>query len=1692
MSTLEMRAFCQCVFVGFLFFFSVFGVIFGGKGLWDGTGATARGLGASGARGVTPTSAAHLGGLPACVGSAGVKRGMGVVWVCLKALLRPALLRPALLRLALLGLTLLRSFTLLRYHKNRIKCIQNINIILLNLRLYYSALLYCSSTLILYTSFYSVSTINIYPDFLKNCKMTKNYSTHFDGMDYYFCALSSPISLIQFTATRYYLRHLSTLNVYACKLIQNFFFIRLAQNPKTTSKSSAIILRIKIRLNNYPQQQINVTARTSVTYSKVLEVIRKRLNVTPTTALFLYAVDSPVTPCSVWTSGRVRLVCIGENQMGGEQLNTDEDTAQGNGKNTPFRNRRSKNSPKNLAKNCSYECSLLYSNTNGLTRDKVEAIRQEAVSDKYIAGTEWNKTPDETARVVDFFGKFGILKSCHKFTYHNGKRIPIDKKKKGYGTGIISKDHNTLEGYETGTPQNDFEFEILPCILTVGCEKLGMVLVYRSPSMTAANEIEAFYAEIATYISNMRGDSRLSGVLYIGDPNTASSKLGSSIEKSLLEQYGLVDLIEGMPTRAGSETQPDSCYAWFDCSRVSCDAEVIGRIHHKMDHRAIRVRLRVNSVPPVLPEYKEVTYKRRKTEIKDTDIDAMLREKFSIWQSKYKTLIYDVAGVERDTTPGDSLVDKATNDFLGIIKDVKDAAWETVTAKWPVNVPKHSDNISVQIGQISAKLSALSYKIRNEGQTTELLTKFRELEKEKLDLLKTKVRDRIELCMSHQLNKANARNTDHLFKWTKKLLSREGFQKTLKDKLTDEQIKEKVKECDDTFTNLDPQYSPNLQSFSQIAPEFKFNVDAWNPVGQEVDYLAEYISKKKKLDPFYKHHAYTLSNPTFILLKLIEKSDYFPEVLRYSKLTVLPSRFIFSLDALPKVVESILAIEFNSCMQKDYEKNGDPEQMAYEENRGTTACNAITFTHVDINLSSGNTCIQSFLDIRKAFNVMNRETMLKAMQRIAGAGRLIYTRFLNRTYIAPDGIHYGQGHNTGVDAGCPIPVCAFKAGINTDVNLTGLNKALDWASLYSDDRSALAKSAAVLQAAITASLSWASSRFIKYHDGVTCCLEKAVSKCKKFPALLIYKRRGMSVPEDYYSIKLGEIPFKVTNYQRSLGLNVYTDETKLGYKDILGKQGYFFIPEIGRIKSLAYRMQQIKFDFIPHFLKTMILCYFCGIINNAACLYWLRSKREDLNTLRFYYAMGISAVVGETAMGTLGASCCRNMSVTTDNMRMKKLLEMVGVKSLEEIAMTDAVATVKQVEKLRPQWFQNSSGSRRRHKPERLGISDSLGKFNSISHEAVDKAELPTVLSDEVVKSNALIGDVWRLAVRKVISDFEKRKLKSSFVFKHKFEELWLLSEQVCNDEADGKEVKTTHVMSTYHLLCKDHLGTIDAQTRRLERLTVSRPLQPNHICEISPPIWNRRKIRSSNFRFGCRVAPPQTGNGVSNPCVVCGYSVPIVDTLSKKCGSCSKCKRSAHLQCCERLLLKKNFFCDDVPRFLGANGIELVCRSGPKKRPINDRSRCLVCGDSVDLNRVDCCCEDCDYGAHEVCANLAMKMSARVPNLEKFRCKDVSYYLKPSEVESVISNPDFDLQSLMKRRGRICPKSYTPKRKRYRNPDIECEYCGELIGINDTEHVLAHCSASFAGTPVPTRDRQFVFMKLKRIRRLALNDYPP
>ena len=141
------------------------------------------------------------------------------------------------------------------------------------------------------------------------------------------------------------------------------------------------------------------------------------------------------------------------------------------------------------------------------------------------------------------------------------------------------------------------------------------------------------------------------------------------------------------------------------------------------------------------------------------------------------------------------------------------------------------------------------------------------------------------------------------------------------------------------------------------------------------------------------------------------------------------------------------------------------------------------------------------------------------------------------------------------------------------------------------------------------------------------------------------------------------------------------------------------------------------------------------------------------------------------------------------------------------------------------------------------------------------------------------------------------------------------------------------------------------------------------------------------------------------------------------------------------------------------------------------------------------CNMSTCDYGVHECCLKFHNVVASKSTNSAQFRCDDVNYYIKPEEIDELINLYDDDEDywiEFIRQRGTIQTKNYSPKRKRYENPNYVCEYCGETVGINEEDHLLAHCSASFASTPVPSRDFEFVSMKFKKIRLMALYDYPP
>ena len=116
-------------------------------------------------------------------------------------------------------------------------------------------------------------------------------------------------------------------------------------------------------------------------------------------------------------------------------------------------------------------------------------------------------------------------------------------------------------------------------------------------------------------------------------------------------------------------------------------------------------------------------------------------------------------------------------------------------------------------------------------------------------------------------------------------------------------------------------------------------------------------------------------------------------------------------------------------------------------------------------------------------------------------------------------------------------------------------------------------------------------------------------------------------------------------------------------------------------------MQAVKDEFPPYFLRQMVNCYFGGVARFCSCLYWVRSIPYEIKTLRFYYVMAASAIIRLDARYILGGAICKKMSVTEANPRYLQLLKVTGLPSIKDMALTDAVATVKQVVRVKPEFF---------------------------------------------------------------------------------------------------------------------------------------------------------------------------------------------------------------------------------------------------------------------------------------------------------------------------------------------------------------------------------------------------------------------
>ena len=249
-----------------------------------------------------------------------------------------------------------------------------------------------------------------------------------------------------------------------------------------------------------------------------------------------------------------------------------------------------------------------------------------------------------------------------------------------------------------------------------------------------------------------------------------------------------------------------------------------------------------------------------------------------------------------------------------------------------------------------------------------------------------------------------------------------------------------------------------------------------------------------------------------------------------------------------------------------------------------------------------------------------------------------------------------------------------------------------WAALYADDTSPLIKLSNLLD--FQKALDWA----IKWADENGCAFHL---EGDKRPVYLAYLKLGEPFPVEFDSLKLSSASIERKSKDTILGLfrkvrpiSEISDKTVRGLKSfgsMIDNYGYECEWNIEKLKSIAYRLQRIKYQIVPEFIKKLVFAYFCGVVQFSSAIIWCRSLPTHRDTVRFYYSMAMSAILGLSAAEALNLSCCKNKSVKSGNKYYQRLLSETGLPSLEEISCRDAVSVTHQVSLIKPEWYRRGT-----------------------------------------------------------------------------------------------------------------------------------------------------------------------------------------------------------------------------------------------------------------------------------------------------------------------------------------------------------------------------------------------------------------
>ena len=1389
--------------------------------------------------------------------------------------------------------------------------------------------------------------------------------------------------------------------------------------------------------------------------------------------------------------------------------------------------------------------------TGGLASTKKMAVKAASNRDDILAITESNCSVDDAVMLANVFGKDARVAALDQVVYDNfgKKHEPVgERKKMAFGTCIIAKNDDDISDWIEIDNEDGWEFEIVAAVITRGAVRGVKVCAYRNPRMTIPAEIIAFYNKICSVIKFAQGKYSIQFVLVCMDDNKSCSTFAKNYMSKEFARLGLRNLIGDQPTRYGKngeKTQPDTVWGWNDPIRTGLTALVGGRITEQVDHCAIKVVVDLFGVEPRKPTYRNVV---RMTRVKDDDaIAKRLDTEAQKFCKQFRNIL-----AKRVPTGAD--IDQAMANLRNYVKNIKNWAWQSKTVRLPDVVDDKDDKYIVEIGHYYAKLQKIGLKLQKNGKDEAALRDFATAEEGFQRAIQNKLDADCDRDLEFALNSPNA-DQRKFRKWADQTMSKFTFKNKCESKISPTDRLERLRKHDETFVNNDPNFVCKMSEMAAMPHTRRFSIDQWDPELPECDDdhdMLEFIKSRKKIDSFYKIHAEYFAEPLFVLLKLMEAADYFPIELRTIKATFINGpRTIFSLEAVGKILEGVLTVEFTDCLIRYYDENGHPGGFAYTPGRGVESCMCYGLTEIEVAARAEKIApIQVACDLKKAFNSTPWDEMVKVVQTVAGAGKLMQSRQTNRMYTHDGELRHHGGvdengvakGNRGECPGAPLSVFGFDVVINSDHSTTRHNKSLLCCPNYSDDRNITCAGSKVESGEMQLTIScdnafnweskdcdredlwglppcaycWAKRRGMQFHE-----TGKKAPDCLAFCPTV--KGEKVRVPEGGNELMLASVSIPIVDRQKTLGLSVAThprvegrdknisknDSGKPEYKnpksqgtyvsqawEMIAKNGYFLEPDMRFLTSAAYRLQQLKDEQTPVRIWKTVMGHYVGKLRFCSALYWCRTTKKQMNTVRFYYAMAASAIIGLNACQTVGANCCKNLSVAEGNASMERLLKFTGLPSLRQIAEENAVTVISQMLKIDPKYFSAS-----------MKKADQEEALRKEECEKNEEPYYPRFCSKKYNKS--LVHAIWKLGMShgEKVGILKKKRIGRPDVnkFKRPFEAVWVIAGE--QGKEVGGRVKHAIVREAFRVGCEERLGVLEENERQLACKTPARALREDKRCPVYPPFPEKMVKRvSKTYKFDCSKDPPQVAvksfiekkaKTKNYPCLVCGNWES--ESRRIKCGKCDTDTRTVHEGCLDFIGCgSSNFECSKITNRVvldveGEGGLKTFERRflnelAPVELPA--KFRCLICGeffahwDPGDPKKVifdekitKCGHSEnesraCAFGVHDRCLRAhELLTNNEIGDSDSFYCSLVKFQAGSDVIEQVNQSSTVGLSSSVKRKilsDHVVRANPVKRYRRFMNAENMCTWCNQEIPRAQLNHLMQHCPAYSHLTPVP------------------------